>query len=266
MDHERAVASVVGAGVFQAESVRKLEVDLERGDLPAPSGRVADVHVDLGCVEDALPLGHEVVQARGVQRLLQGGLGLVPFLRRADELLRTGRQLRLELGQPGGTEQAQDELEQAGQLAAQLLTGAENVGIVLGFVDLAARHRACPWLPDGINRAMSTASGKAGIRGKNTLPLEYCAGRESITYPRRAPWRRRTLLPSGAAITTQCGAGWLWELSWRARSASRHPGEDAAGGRGVAGPVCGAEVRLLGTKRTELVRSRCRSMTLLLEP
>jgi hypothetical protein len=142
MDHERAVASVVGAGVLQAESVRKLEVDLERGDLPAPSDRVADVHVDLGRVEGALPLGHEVVEARGVQRLLQGGLGLVPFLRGADELLRPGRQLRLELGQPEGAEQAQDELQQAGQLAAQLLTGAENVGIVPGFVDLAARHRA----------------------------------------------------------------------------------------------------------------------------
>jgi hypothetical protein len=160
MDHERAVASVVGAGVLQVESVRKLEVDLERRDLPAPSDRVADVHVDLGRVEGALPLGHEVVEARGVQRLLQGGLGLVPFLRGADERLRTGRQLRLELGQPEGAEQAQDELQQAGQLAAQLLTGAEDMGIVWGLWTWRPATEPCPCLPDGINRAMSTASGQ----------------------------------------------------------------------------------------------------------
>lgn len=132
MDHERAVASVVGPGVLQAEAVRELEVDLQRRHLPAAADRVADVHVDLGRVEGALAFGHDVVEARGVQRLLQGGLGLIPLLYSADKLLRTGRELRLELGQPEGAQQAQDELEQAGQLAGELLTGAEDMGVVLG--------------------------------------------------------------------------------------------------------------------------------------
>lgn len=35
---------------------------------------------------------------------------------------------------------------------------------------------------------------------------------------------------------------------------------------GFAGPVCGTGGRLPGTKRTELLRSHCRSMTLLSEP
>jgi hypothetical protein len=55
MDHERAVAGVVGPGVLQVESVRELEVDLQRRDLPAPSDRVADVHVDLGRVKTPSP-------------------------------------------------------------------------------------------------------------------------------------------------------------------------------------------------------------------
>ena len=64
--------------------------------------------------------------------MLDCRLGLVPLRDLADELLRPGRQLGLELGQAVVAQQPDDEVEQAGELIGELVGQAEDVRVVLG--------------------------------------------------------------------------------------------------------------------------------------
>ena len=57
MDQHRRVLGVVGADILQAEALRHLVVELNRGALPAAAERVGHVQVDLRPVEAAIPLG-----------------------------------------------------------------------------------------------------------------------------------------------------------------------------------------------------------------
>ena len=214
VNHVRPLPAAVGGLVLDPEPARLLEVDLERGQLPAAADRVLDVHVDLGCVERALALGDDVRQAGLVQRVLQRGLGLVPVGDLADELLRPGRQLCLELGQAVVAEQADDEVEQAGQLVVQLLGGAEDVRVVLGE---AARpgeavHDAGLLVP--VHRAeLEQPQRQLAVGAAARMRRSGCASGSSSasgsTSRPRAPWAgtcpRRTT-PGG--LRSRTGSTW----------------------------------------------------------
>ena len=70
MDHDRPVAAVVGAGVFDVETLRKLKVDLQRAELPAATDRILDVHVDLRTVEGSSAVIDRVGNSRAVDGVL----------------------------------------------------------------------------------------------------------------------------------------------------------------------------------------------------
>ena len=58
VDHHRALMHVVFVRVLEAEAFWKIEIHLDRGDLPVATDRVAHVDVDLGSVERAVAFVH----------------------------------------------------------------------------------------------------------------------------------------------------------------------------------------------------------------
>ncbi len=133
VDHDRPVALVVGADVLQLEALRELEVELDRRHLPGAADGVARLHRDLGAVERTAALVHHQVELRvdrdGAERLDR----LVPLVVGADRLaLRLGRQLEVEVVEAVVAQDAEHELERAGQLGDDLLARAEDVRVVLG--------------------------------------------------------------------------------------------------------------------------------------
>ena len=133
VDHVRALPGAVGGLVLDAEPAGLLEVDLERGHLPAPPDRVLDVHVDLGRVERALALGDHVRQAGLVQRVLERRLGGAPTPRGSP----TNFSGRVDSSasnsvSPKSRSRPSTKSSRRRQLVGQLLGRAEDVRVVLG--------------------------------------------------------------------------------------------------------------------------------------
>jgi hypothetical protein len=62
-------------------------VELNRAALPFPPERVSDVKIDFRSVKGAVPLVDPVGLLRAIERLLQGGFGMIPGGDLAEELL-----------------------------------------------------------------------------------------------------------------------------------------------------------------------------------
>ena len=93
VDHDRALGLSVAVDVFQTEALGLLEIDLDRGDLPATRQRILDLDVDLRAVEGAgarIQLEGEPV---GAQRVLEPPLGHLPLLIRPERLRRARGEL-----------------------------------------------------------------------------------------------------------------------------------------------------------------------------
>src|SRR5262245_32011118 len=67
MNDDRLMLGVVRPGIFQAETLRNLIIELNRRTLPLATDRVGDVEIDLGPVEGAVAL----VQAIGLSGLFE---------------------------------------------------------------------------------------------------------------------------------------------------------------------------------------------------
>lgn len=83
VDHDRPVRFVVRPGVMQIETLRQLEVDLHRAELPLAADHVADHKINLRPVERGLTGLFAVRHPERPGRLAAGLLGSVPILRRA---------------------------------------------------------------------------------------------------------------------------------------------------------------------------------------
>src|SRR5580698_5216156 len=93
MQHDRHVAGTVLPDVFGAEPTWRIEIDLQRAALPVAADGVAQHELQLWAVKRALPRVHLVLDARRGASFLQRALSLIPYLVRADPVVRTIGQL-----------------------------------------------------------------------------------------------------------------------------------------------------------------------------
>ena len=133
MDQHRTLTGSVGGGVFEFETLRHGEIQLNGGHLPTAPQGVAHLHRDLGSIEGrAARVGHQG-KAAGLGDFPQRLGGFLPHVVRADVLLRVlGGQLQIEIVEAVITEQFQHETQQGGQFVAHLLARAVDVRVVLG--------------------------------------------------------------------------------------------------------------------------------------
>src|SRR5690606_19061514 len=92
VDHDRAVRTVVGPDVFEAELFGQHEVELERGPLPLAAEGVDEHDVELRAVERAAALVDAVLEAAPFQDSPELLRRLVVDRRVAERLLRTRRE------------------------------------------------------------------------------------------------------------------------------------------------------------------------------
>jgi hypothetical protein len=135
VDHDRALARAVRRLVLHAETLRLVVVKLDGGQLPRAADGVPGLNRDLRAVErGAARVGDQFEPG------LLGGFPehvrrMLPVLVAADELLRVlapGGQFQVEVLQPVVTQQVKHERQQALELFAGLLAGAEDVRVVHG--------------------------------------------------------------------------------------------------------------------------------------
>src|SRR5579872_1078130 len=88
MDHHRPVIRSVCAGVLQIESLRKIEIGLNRRELPISPDRIFHVDVELRSVKSAAALFDLVGKADIVASPLDRVRRTLPNLRFADRLVR----------------------------------------------------------------------------------------------------------------------------------------------------------------------------------
>ena len=131
VDHHRALMHVVLVRVLEAEAFRKIEVHLDRGDLPVAADRVPHVDVDLRSVERAVAFVHGEIDVGAPQRFGDRLLREVPQLVGADRFLRSRREPHAIGAHAHGRVQGAEELDHAEQLVHDLLGAAEDVRVVL---------------------------------------------------------------------------------------------------------------------------------------
>ncbi len=130
--HDRTVLRPVRADVVQIEPFRLVEVDLDGRQGRLPARRVGDLDVDLRPVERGLALDRLVRQPGGVEDIGQQGGGALPHLRRGDVLSARARQREPEAGRPDAERPVRpaDHVQRGPRLVADLVRGAEDVGVV----------------------------------------------------------------------------------------------------------------------------------------
>src|SRR5262245_18515928 len=99
VNDDRIVFGVIGANVFQTESLRELVIELDCGALPLAADGSGDIEIDLRSVEGAIALIHRVWPPRALERAAELRLRVVPGLDLSEKLRRTRRQLHL-VGEP----------------------------------------------------------------------------------------------------------------------------------------------------------------------
>ena len=136
MDHDWALAGAVFIFVFDVETLGKIEVDLNGGELPTAADGIADLDVDLGSIEGRFAGDAGVVEAFGFEGLDKAGFGEFPHVVGADVLVGavfvTDAEVDFEFGE---TERAEDEagdIEGGSDFVGELIGTAEDVGVVLG--------------------------------------------------------------------------------------------------------------------------------------
>jgi hypothetical protein len=127
------VVAVVGVGIGELELLRHVVVQLHRPQLPGAADRVGHVEVDLRPVEGSVAGVVLELEALVDERALEGRLRPVPHLVAADALLGARGQLEPRLEAEDVVDR-EAEVEAALDLLRDLLLGAEDVGVVLGYV------------------------------------------------------------------------------------------------------------------------------------
>ena len=130
MDHIGALGDIPGRGVFELESLGKVEIELDGGDLPTTTYRILDMHVDLGPVEGTLTFGDLIGNVMSIKCLGERFLGDLPLIRITNRLLGACAQFGLEFVESKVPQPGEHKVEMHLQLVLHLILGAESVGIV----------------------------------------------------------------------------------------------------------------------------------------
>ena len=117
MNHVRLLAHISWSDVFEVETLRVVEVELNGRALPATADRILDVHIDLGPVEGSFPGGHSIRNPGILERLTQVFLADFPPALLLDVLLvGLSAQVGLEVGESKVLQPLHDEIEVEAQL------------------------------------------------------------------------------------------------------------------------------------------------------
>ncbi len=108
VDHHRTLVRAIGGDVFELETFRKVEVELDGGHLPGTSDGVTGLHGDLRTVEGCAARIVDQVQTGFLGDLGQRVGGFLPNLVGTDVLVRIlGGQLQIEVIQTEVLQQAE---------------------------------------------------------------------------------------------------------------------------------------------------------------
>src|ERR1019366_7938306 len=130
MQHYRTVRSVVGTCVFDLETLRKVEIELNRRALPLAADRVDELEVELGAIKRAAALIERELLSATSHHASEKLFRLSPCLDRAKRLLGHGRKLdRVRIAER--REHFIHEIEKPFYLRRHLLRRAEHVCVVL---------------------------------------------------------------------------------------------------------------------------------------
>src|ERR1700730_5307671 len=136
MHHYGLVAAAIFADVFEAETAREIEIELHGAELPGAADGVDELDVDFGAVEDGFTGNVFVRNALAVESSGEGALGVFPLLDGAGVIFGMLGIARGELDlvaiEAEGVQNGLDEIEAAFDFRFHLVTGAKNVGVVLG--------------------------------------------------------------------------------------------------------------------------------------
>src|SRR5262249_16382837 len=135
MHHERLVAAAVFADVFEAEALRKVEIELHRGQLPGPPDGVNQLHVNLRAIKDRFSFHAPEGDLHPIYRVHQSALGTFPVLHGAGVALRLGRvacgEFDFEAVEAKGAQYGEGEVHTGGDFTLDLVRGSEDVRVVL---------------------------------------------------------------------------------------------------------------------------------------
>lgn len=121
----------VFAGVGKVETLGKVEVELNRAELPFTPKGILDLHVDLRAIEGATAFVNVVGHSFGFQGVAEGGGGLFPLRIIADGLLGFRGQVGGDVLKAKPTENAEAEAHGEANLVLNFLGGTENMCVVL---------------------------------------------------------------------------------------------------------------------------------------
>src|SRR5215469_1357344 len=135
MDHERLLARAVFGDIFELETLRQVEVELDRAKLPRPANGVHQFDVDLGAIERGFAGDGFVGNLQLFQCTLQRGDRQLPFLIAAQEVLLVvgipDAEFHVELIEAERLQDRERKLHAANYFALNLLRRAEDMGIIL---------------------------------------------------------------------------------------------------------------------------------------
>src|SRR5262245_3991456 len=97
VNHERPVLSAIFPDVGQVEALRKIEVELDRAELPGPADRIVDQQVDFGAVKCAITGIDLILDAGSLQCILEGFFRSIPVFFAPDSFWRPCAEIQLEL-------------------------------------------------------------------------------------------------------------------------------------------------------------------------
>ena len=146
MNHDRLLLRAGVIDEVQVETLRKLEIDLDRRHLPCAADGVARLHGDLRSVEGAATLVEHEFEVAALSGEAERVGRRLPLLHRADGfVLGPGRQLEVEVGEAEIAQQAEREVEQGDELVHHLLACAEDMRVV----HRESANARSPWItPD----------------------------------------------------------------------------------------------------------------------
>src|ERR1700719_445682 len=136
MHHDGLVAAAVFTDVFETETAREIEIELHGAELPGAADGVDELDVDFGAVEDGFTGNVFVGDALTVEGSGERALGGFPLLDGAGVIfgmLGIARgELDLVAVEAESVQNGLHEVEAAFDFGFHLITGAKNVGVVLG--------------------------------------------------------------------------------------------------------------------------------------
>ena len=131
VQHDRRPTLGIICHILGAKAARHGKIDLNGTALPYPADTVFQGEFDFRAVESAFARQQLPIHALTIQRLFQGGLGLVPDFVGTDPLLRAGGQLVQDLGKAEIRVDLMQHSNEGRHFLLDRILFAENVGIIL---------------------------------------------------------------------------------------------------------------------------------------